>query len=180
VRFTDFLRTSVLLFAAAGTVLALVAVFGAIRDEDRLLVLAAAGWWTVAAAAGLWLGRRSTPSPGISRLLAGARTTSTLPELEPGAVLFNRLWPLAVLTIASGAVAFLVPQVPAIAAGYAIAAALAWRKQSGAVQAIEDRDGVRFWLDRTSPFGGPALVRTPGMRKIEPLDEIVAANAERP
>jgi hypothetical protein len=82
--------------------------------------------------------------------------------------MFNRLWPLALVTIAAGGVAFLVPQVPAIAAGYALAAALAWRRQSAAVQAIEERDGVEFWFDRTSPFSAPKLLRLPGLRKIEP------------
>ena len=108
-------------------------------------------------------------------MLAAARKTSTLPELEPGAIIFNRMWPLALLTIASGAVAFLVPQVPAIAAGYALGAALVWRKQSRAVQAIEERDGIEFWFDRSSPFGPPQLLRLPGLRKVEP--EAVSANA---
>ena len=69
--------------------------------------------------------------------------------------------------MACGAVAFLIPQIPAIAAGYAIGVALTWRKQAAAVQAIEDRDGVRFYFDRSSPFGAPKLVRTPWARKIE-------------
>jgi hypothetical protein len=175
-RFTDFLRVSVLLFGGAGTALATVAVAGAARDGDTVLLLGAAGWWAVAAVAGLWLGRRMEPSPGITRVLAAARKTSTLPELEPGAVLFNRLWPLALVTIAAGGVAFLVPQVPAIAAGYALGAALSWRRQSAAVQAIEERDGVQFWFDRSSPFGEPKLLRLPGLRKIEPVpDERVPA-----
>jgi hypothetical protein len=169
VRFRDFLRVSVLLFGAAGTALAAVAVGGASRDDDTVLLGAAVGWWTLATLAGLWLGRRLVPSPGIARVLADARRSSTLPELEPGAVMFNRLWPLALLTIAAGGVAFLVPQVPAIAAGYALLAALAWRRQSAAVQAIEERDGVEFWFDRSSPFGGPKLLRLPGLRKVEPV-----------
>jgi hypothetical protein len=168
-RFTDFLRVSVLLFGGAGTALAAVAVVGATRDDDTVLILAALGWWTLAVVGGLWFGRKA-PSPGIGEVLASARTTHSLPELEPGVVLFNRMWPLTVLTIGSGAVAFLVPQVPAIAAGYAIGSALTWRKQSAAVQAIEDRDGVRFYFDRSSPFGPPKLLRTPWARKIEPAE----------
>lgn len=168
-RFRDFLRLAVLLFGGAGTALAAVAVVGATRDDDTVLLLVCAAWWALAIAAGLWLGRGNRPSPGIGRLLAGARKSSTLPELEPGAVLFNRLWPLALLTLVSGGVAFLVPQVPAIAAGYALAASLAWRKQSRAVQAIEERDGAEFWFDRSSPFGPPQLLRLPGLQKIEPV-----------
>ena len=170
-RFADFLRVSVLLLAAAGTALAAAAVLGAARDDDRVLLFVAAGWWALAAAAGAFIGRRLGPSPGVARLLAGARTTTSLPEIEPGAVLFNRLWPLALVTIAAGAVAFLVPQVPAIATGYAILAALALRKQSSAVKAIEERDGVQFFFDKTPPFGAPRLVRTPGFRRIEPVEE---------
>ncbi len=166
-RFGDFLRTAVLLFGAAGTALAIAAVAGATRDDDTLALVVAVAWWTLAAAAGLWLGRRLEPTPGIGRLLAGARSTNTLPELEPGTVIFNRLWPLGLVTIAAGAVAFLVPSVPAIAAGYAIGVSLTWRKQASAVQAIEDRDGVRFYFDKSSPFGAPKLVRTPGLRKLE-------------
>lgn len=167
-RFVDFLRTAVLLFGGAATALAAATIAGATADDERTLVFLAVGWWTLAAGGGLWLGRRMAPTPGIARLLAGARSTNTLPEIEPGAIVFNRLWPLALLTIAAGALAILVPQVPAIAAGYAIGIALTWRKQAGGVQAIEDRDGVRFYFDRSSPFGAPKLVRAPGLRKIEP------------
>ena len=154
--------------------LAIVAIAGATGEEDQTLIFLAVGWWAIATLVGLWLGRRLAPTPGIARLLAGARATNTLPEIEPGAIIFNRLWPLAVLTILSGALAFLVPQVPAIAAGYAIGIALTWRKQASGVQAIEDRDGARFYFDRSSPFGAPKLVRTPGLRKVEPVPSATA------
>ena len=167
-RFTDFLRVAVLLFAGAGTALAVVAIAGATQDDDSVAIGVAVAWWTVATITGLFLGRRLAATPGIARLLSGARATNTLPEIEVGSVIFNRLWPLGLLTLACGAVAFLVPQVPAIAAGYAIGVALTWRKQSSAVQAIEDRDGVRFFVDRSSALGAPELIRTPWARKIEP------------
>jgi len=169
VRFVDFLRVSVLLFAGAATALGAVSIAGAARNGDTLLILVAVGWWLLAAFGGLWLGRRHAATPGIARLLAGARATTTMPEVEPASVLFNRLWPLAVLAVVSGAVGFFIPQVPAIATGYALLVALTWRKQSAAVAAIEDRDGVRFYFDRSSPFGPPQLLRTPWARKIEPL-----------
>lgn len=176
-RFTDFLRVAVLLFGGAGTALAVVAIAAATSADDSTLISVSVAWWGVAAAAGLWLGRRLEPTPGIARLLAGARSTNTLPEVEPGAIVFNRLWPLAVFTVVSGAAALLVPQVPAIAAGYAMGVALTWRKQASGVQAIEDRDGVRFYFDRTSPFGAPKLLRTPGLRKIEPAMDTVDGRA---
>jgi hypothetical protein len=167
-RFTDFLRTSVLLFAGSATVLAVVAILGATREEDNALLIVAVSWWAIAAVGGLWLGRKLAPTEQIGRLLANARASNNLPEVEPGAIIFNRLWPLAVFTIASGAVAFLIPQIPAIAAGYALGMALTWRKQSAAITAIEERDGAQFHMDKTSPFGAPKLVRTPGLRKVEP------------
>jgi hypothetical protein len=170
-RFTDFLRVAVLLFGGAATALATVAIVGAARDADPVLALVAVGWWAAAALIGLWLGRRNAASPGIARLLASARTTSSLPELEPGSIMFNRLWPLALVAIVSGVVGFFIPQVPAIASGYALLVALTWRKQSAAVLAIEERDGVRFYFDRSSPFGAPRLLRTPGLRKIEPVPQ---------
>lgn len=168
-RFAEFLRVAVLLFAGAGTALGIVAIAGANAQPDPLPPLVfAVGWWVVAGAAGLWLGRHNAPTAQIGRLLAGARATNTLPEVEPGAIVLNRLWPLALVTIVSGGVGFLVPQIPAVAAGYSIAVALTWRKQSSAVTAIEDRDGVRFYFDKSSPFGAPKLLRTPGMRRTEP------------
>ena len=59
-------------------------------------------------------------------------------------------------------VGFLAPQVSAVAAGFAIIWALAWRRQDSAVAAIEERDGVRFYVEKTSPLQPMQLVRTPG------------------
>jgi hypothetical protein len=169
--FRDFLRVAVMLFGGAGSALAVVAVVGASGEDTYLPLYVAVAWWAIAAAAGLWLGRRNVPTQQIGRLLAAARNTNSLPEVEPGAIVFNRLWPLALITLISGGVAFVLPQVPAIAAGYAIAVALTWRKQARAVQAIEERDGVSFYFDRTPPYGAPKLLRTPGLRKVEPTRE---------
>jgi hypothetical protein len=168
VRFRDLLRVSVLLFGGTATALAVVSVVGAAGEDTNTLVYVAAIWWCVASLVGLWLGRRPTTTPGIATLLVDARSTNSLPELEPGTVLFNRLWPLIVLGIVSAVVGFFVPQVPAIATGYCLLVALLWRHQSRAVEAIEGRDGVEFWLDRSSPFERPKLLRLPGLRKIEP------------
>jgi hypothetical protein len=170
VRFRDFLRVAVLLFGGAATALAVVSVVGAARADSDALVYVAAGWWVLAAMAGVWIGRRPVATKGIARLLASARSTNTLPELEPGTVMFNRLWPLAVLAIASGVIGFFFPQVPVIATGYCLLMALLWRKQYAAVAAIEGRDGVEFWFDKSSPFGGPRLLRLPGLRKVEPVE----------
>ena len=167
-RFRDFLRVSVLLYGGAATALAIVSVAGATRADSNTLVYVAAVWWCVAALAGLWLGRGPRTTEGIARLLAEARSTNSLPQLEPEAVMFNRLWPLAVVTVLAGAIGIVFPQVPVVATGFFLLVALVWRRQSSAVAAIEGRDGVEFWFDRTSPFGAPKLLRLPGMRRIEP------------
>jgi hypothetical protein len=168
VRFVDFLKTTVLACAAAATALAALAIAGAAADDEQLPLLTfAVGWWTVAALIGGWLGRRAETLPPIARLLAGARATTTLPEQEkPGRVLLNRLWPLFFLLVASGALAVVAPQVPAIAAGFAIIWAMYWRRQDRAVTAIEERDGVAFFVERTAPHRPMQLVRTPGFRRL--------------
>jgi hypothetical protein len=168
VRFIDFLRTAVLLFGAAATACAIVAIAGARAKDDDAVLYLAVGWWAIAAVVGMWFGRRREASEGIARLLSDARTTPLLPELEPGTVLFNRLWSFGLVTVIAGAVAFLFPQVPAIWTGFTLMVGLAWRKQPAAVLAIEERDGVRFYVERVSPFKPTRLLRTPGFRKNEP------------
>ena len=168
-RFVDLLRTCVLLFAGAGTALAAVAIAGATADDNRTLVYVAVGWWVLATAIGLWLGRRAGPTAGIERLMAEARNTHTLPELEPGSIVLTRLWPLGAVTIAAGVLSVWIPQVPAAGAGYGLIWALAWRKQAAAVSAIEDRDGVRFYVEASSALRPVQLIRTPWLRRIEPV-----------
>jgi hypothetical protein len=163
-KFTEFLRTTVVLCAASATVLGAVTVAGVANGGDDVVLLVAGAWWVLAAALGIWVGRRAAASPAIASLLAGARSLTSLPEVNPARTLLNRLWPLLVGTLASGAVAFALPQVPAVAAGFAIIWALAWRRQAPAVAAIEERDGARFYIERTSPLRPIKLVRTPGFR----------------
>lgn len=172
-RFPEFLRSAVLLFAASASALGLVAVLGAGSVDDRGVVIFAAAWWLIATALGLWLGRRPAASRPIARLLAGAQRSTALPELEPGTILFNRLWGLALSTAVAGGLGFLFPQVPAIAAGYVLLVALMWRKQARAVAAVEGRDGLRFYVERTSAFKPTRLVRTPGFRRFEVTDRRV-------
>jgi hypothetical protein len=131
-------------------------------DGDSKLAAVSLGWWVFAGFFGAFLGRRNEVNPPIARLLAGARFSPALPELHPGRILLNRLWPLLVSTVAAGALAFVFPQVPMIAAGFAIVWAFSWRRQEAAVEAIEDRDGVRFYVEPTSPVSPIQLLRTPG------------------
>jgi hypothetical protein len=164
VRFVDFLRTTVLLSAGAATALAVVTVLAGAASSDQTLVLVSAGWWVVATVAGLRLGRRAATSPPIARLLSTAKASTTLPEQHPSAILLNRLWPLLIFTLLAGGLAFLAPQIPGIAAGFAIMWALAWRRQDAAVAAIEERDGASFYVRRTSPLRPMSLLRTPGFK----------------
>jgi hypothetical protein len=140
-------------------------VAGAASRQESLLVPVIAAWWVAAALIGLWLGRKHDMSPPIARLLAQARNATSLPEHRPGMIVLNRLWPLLISTLAAGALAFLAPQIAGIACGFAIIWSLAWRHQEKAVTAIEERDGVTFFVERTSPFEPIQLVRTQGFRR---------------
>ena len=59
----------------------------------------------------------------------------------------NRLWPLLLSTIVAGGLGLIAPQIPGIATGFAIIWALGWRRQESAVRAIEERDGVTFYVE---------------------------------
>src|SRR3954452_18544497 len=166
-RFVDFLRAAVLLCAGSATALALVTVLAASGDPDTndLLVLFLAGWWVVAGAIGMWLGRRAQTTSPIARLLASAKSTTSLPEQRPGALLLNRMWPLLLSTLLALGLGLIAPQIPGIATGFAIIGALAWRRQEAAVSAIEERDGVAFYVEPTSPLRPIKLIRAPGFRR---------------
>ncbi len=162
-RFVDFLKATVMLSAAAATLLAALTLLGASSDGDSATTLIAIGWWLVAALAGAWVGRRNQASPPIARLLADAKFQMALPELQPGRTLLNRLWPLLISTLGAAGLGFFLPQVSAVAAGFAIIWALAWRRQEAAVTAIEERDGFRFYVASTPLFAPIRLIRTPGL-----------------
>jgi len=157
-----------MLSAGAATALALVTVLAAGANSEKDLLPIAVGWWIVATLIGLRLGRRAETNPPIARLLANAKASTALPENHPSAILVNRLWPLLLFTLIAGGLAFLAPQIPGIAAGFAIIWALAWRRQDAAVAAIEERDGAFFYVQRTSPVRPMALERTPGFKALRP------------
>jgi len=162
VRFGDFLKATVLLSAASATLLAALTIVSLAQEVDEQLTYLCAAWWAVAALIGVSIGRGTAASPAISRLLAAARSQTMLPELHPGRTLANRLWPLLVVTFGAAVVSLFAPPVTAIATGFPIIWALAWRRQEAAVAAVEERDGVRFYVARTSPMAAIQLVRTPG------------------
>jgi hypothetical protein len=164
-RFVDFLRSAVLLCAGSATALAAVTVLSAAAQADNIVVLVVAGWWLVAVMIGAWLGRRAQTNPPIARLLATAKSSTSLPAQRPGSLLLNRLWPLLLSTVLALGLGLIAPQVPGIACGFAIAGALAWRRQESAVTAIEERDGVAFYVEQTSPLKPIKLIRAPGFRR---------------
>ena len=140
-------------------------VAGAANNDDQLLVPLIAAWWLSAAALGMWLGRGQRANRDIARLLTQARAATSLPEHSPSRILLNRLWPLLLATVGAGALAFLAPQVPGVATGFAIVLSLSLRHQEKAVAAIEERDGAAFYVERTHPLRPIQLVRTPSFRR---------------
>lgn len=167
-RFADLLRTTVLLSAGAATALGAACVVGAANDPGSSVAVQAAGWWLVASLIGAFLGRQASVNPPIAKALAEATAARTMPEDRPWPTVLNRLWPLLAATVLAGATAFLAPQVPGIAAGFAIIWALSWRFQDKAVIAMEERDGVTFFVEKTSPFAPVQLTRIPGLRREVP------------
>jgi hypothetical protein len=163
VRFVDFLRATVMLSAGSATLLATLTVVQVASTGESGLMEIAVGWWLIAVLIGGWLGRRNAASPPIARLLADARLQMSLPEMRPGLTLLNRLWPLLFSTLGAAILGVFLPQVAAVAAGFAIIWALAWRRQDAAVAAIEERDGFRFYVDKTAPLEPIRLIRTPGL-----------------
>jgi hypothetical protein len=161
--FTDLLRTTVLLVAGVATALGAVSVVVADRDADTAALAVAGGWWLVAAAIGAYLGRSPRAAEEMARVLAGARTATSLPPESPGRITFLRLWPVGLFALVVGGIGWAWPQVAAIGAGYAILIALAWRGREAAVAAIEARDGQRFYVEPSSALEPVRLIRTPGL-----------------
>jgi hypothetical protein len=163
VLFTDLLRLTVLLVAAMATALGAVGVIAANQDGDTLTLIVGGGWWVAAVAIGLYLGRPERAADGVAKVLAGARVSTSLPPETGMRIALVRLWPLGVIALVAGGVAWIWPQVPVIGAGYAILVALAWRNREAAVTGVEDYDGVRFYVEPSSAFEPLKLVRTPGL-----------------
>ncbi len=166
--FADFIRATVLLCAGAATTLAAVTVLSAAAEHDPGAATFPFIWWAAAALIGFALDMRGGALPAIARLLGSSRSIPNVPEPAAGLIMIARLWPLLILTLVAGVMGILAPQIPGIAAGFTIISALAWRNQYAAVLAVEGRDGVRFYVDRT-PFWRPiSLTRTPGFKVFRP------------
>lgn len=166
--YSDLLRVTVLLSAAVATALGTVAVILIGRDPEPLAAIVGGAWWLIAALAGFVVGRSSDPSPDLTRVLAGARMATSLPSQGETRIALIRLWPIVAFGFVCAVAAWFWPQVAAIGAGFGIFIALAWRRREAAVQAIEDRDGVRFYVDPTPAHTPLRLTRTPGLYRDRP------------
>ena len=161
--FTDLLRVTVLLCAGEATALAAITVLAAGRDDDTTTLIVAGAWWLTAVVVGLYLGRPARAADGVRGALADAQTATSLPEETPERIVLGHLWPIGVSALIAGGLGIFFPGVAAIGAGYALLVALAWRTREAAVAAIEDRDGVRFYVEPSSALEPVRLVRTPGL-----------------
>lgn len=162
--YTDLLRVTVLLTGAEATALATITAIAANRDSDTRTLIVAAAWWLLSLAIGFYLGRPSRAADSLRDTLARAKTATSLPVENPARISFGRLWPIAVTAIAAGVLGAFFPGVAAIGAGYALLVSLAWHSRESAVLAIEQRDGVKFYVVPNSALRPIQLVRTPGLR----------------
>ena len=167
--FCDLLRMTVLLAAGAATVLAAVTAIAVADADDTLTLIVGAVWWTIALVGGLILGRPQRAAEAMRPVLGQARTATAMPEIgNPTRAALARLWPIGAFALVAGVLGFLFPGVAAVGAGFALGAALMWRGREGTVAAIEQRDGVRFYVEPGSALQPVKLIRTPGLRRERP------------
>ena len=100
--------------------------------------------------------------------LARARTATSLPSETPARIAVGRLWPIALTAVVAGVLGLFFPGVAVVGAGYALIVSLAWHTREAAVLAIEQRDGVKFYVVPTNALKPIELVRTPGLRSDRP------------
>lgn len=162
-RFCDYLRATVMLLSVSAITLLAIAIAAIVREDNGPLLVLTAIWNAVSVAIGLWIGRGAQPMESIRVLLSRSRPEPVFPKIEPGVVLLSRLWPVLALVVVAAVGSVLMASLPAVTAGYGLIWALAWRKQAGAVEAIEERDAVHFWIVRSGAFSRPKLVRVPAM-----------------
>jgi len=164
VPYTDLLRVTVLIAGAEATALGAITAIGANRTGEESIVLIAAAWWLLAVAIGFYLGRPGRAADDMRAALARARTATSLPPESPARIVAGRLWPIGATAVVAGVLGLFFPGVALVGAGYALIVSLAWHTREGAVLAVEQRDGVRFYVVPSSALRPIELVRTPGLR----------------
>jgi len=162
--YTDLLRVTVFIAGAEATALGAITAIGANRSGDEAVILIAAAWWLAAIAIGFYLGRPNRASDDMRNALSRARTATSLPPESPARIAIGRLWPIGLTAILAGVLGLFFPGVALVGAGYALIVSLAWHTREAAVLAIEQRDGVRFYVVPGSALRPIELVRTPGLR----------------
>ncbi|HEY2479614.1 MAG TPA: hypothetical protein VGI17_12905 [Solirubrobacterales bacterium] len=162
--YTDLLRVTVFITGAEATALGAISAISVGGEPSSTTVIVALAWWLISIILGSWLGRPERAREDMRNPLARARMATSLPSESPARVALQRLWPIAVTAIIAGGLGLFFPGVAIIGTGYALIVSLAWHTREGAVQAIEERDGVRFFVVPTSAFKPIQLVRTPGLR----------------
>jgi hypothetical protein len=166
VPYTDLLRVTVFVTGAEATVLGAITAIGANRNGDEATILVAVAWWLASLAIGIYLGRPARAADDVRDALSRARTATSLPQESPARIAAGRLWPIVVTAIVAGALGLFFPGVAVIGAGYALIVSLAWHTREAAVLAIEQRDGVKFYVVPSSALKPIELVRTPGLRSV--------------
>ena len=162
--YTDLLRATVFLAGAEATVLGAISAISVGGEPSATTVIVALAWWAIALILGFWLGRPERAREDMRAPLARARMATSLPSRSPARIAIQRLWPIALTAILAGGLGLFFPGVAIIGTGYALVVSLAWHTREAAVQAIEERDGVRFFVVPNSAFKPIHLVRTPGLR----------------
>ncbi|OJU79707.1 MAG: hypothetical protein BGO11_01630 [Solirubrobacterales bacterium 70-9] len=162
--FTDLLRITVFITGAEATVLGAISAIAVGGEPGGTTVIVALAWWAISIIVGFWLGRPERAREDMRNPLAKAKMATSLPSESPTRIALQRLWPVAVTAIVAGGLGLFFPGVAIIGTGYALIVSLAWHTREAAVQAIEERDGVRFFVVPNSTFKPVELVRTPGLR----------------
>ena len=164
--FTDLLRISVFITGAEATVLGAISAIAVGGEPSSTTVIVALAWWAIAIIIGFWMGRPERARDDMRDPLAKAKTATSMPQEAPTRVALQRLWPVAVTAIIAGGLGLFFPGVAVIGAGYALIVSLAWHTREAAVLAIEQRDGVKFYVVPNSGLRPIELVRTPGLRSV--------------
>jgi hypothetical protein len=162
--YTDLLRATVFLTGAEATVLGAISAISVGREPSSTTVVVALAWWLISFILGFWLGRPERAREDMRDPLARAKMATSLPSRSPARIAVQRLWPVALTAILAGGLGLFFPGVAIIGTGYALIVSLAWHTREAAVQAIEERDGHRFFVVPGSAFKPIQLVRTPGLR----------------
>ena len=162
--YTDLLRLAVFLSAGQATALGAIAAIALGPDGSAEELLLTAVAWLAAVALGLYFGRPANAADGVRDALARARTATSLPPQSPARIALTRLWPIGVGAVAAGVLGVFFPGVAVAGAAAGILGALSWHSHEAAVLAIEQRDGVKFYVVPSFALRPVELIRTPGLR----------------